>query len=82
MSKKGRFFQSLKKPLSYILVAALASACTWFLADRIPNSKLEQLADVIDRRFIGQADQTAVEDAAAAAMVSVSYTHLTLPTKA
>ena len=70
MSKKGRFFQALKKTLSYILVAALASGCTWFLADRIPNSKLEQLADVIDRRFIGEADQTAVEDAAAAAMVS------------
>ena len=70
MSKKGRFFHYLKKTLSYILVAALASACTWFLADRIPNSKLEQLADVIDHRYIGEVDQTAVEDAAAAAMVS------------
>lgn len=70
MSKKGRFFHYLKKTLSYILVAALASACTWFLADRIPNSKLEQLADVIDHRYIGEVDQTAIEDAAAAAMVS------------
>lgn len=61
--------QFLKKSLSYILVAAVASAVTWFLADKTPNSKLEQLADVIDRKFIGQADQTAIQDAAADAMV-------------
>ena len=61
--------QFLKKSLSYILVAAVASAITWFLADKTPNSKLEQLANVIDRKFIGQADQTAIQDAAADAMV-------------
>lgn len=59
----------LKKTLSYILVAAVASAVTWFLADKMPNSKLEQLSDVIDRKFIGEADQTAIQDAAADAMV-------------
>ena len=59
----------LKKSLSYILVAAVASAVTWFLADKMPNSKLEQLSDVIDRKFIGEADQTAIQDAAADAMV-------------
>ena len=59
----------LKKSLSYILVAAVASAVTWFLADKMPNSKLEQLSDVIDRKFIGEADQTSIQDAAADAMV-------------
>lgn len=63
------FKRIMKKSISYVLVAALASGCTWFLADRLPNSKLERLADVIDRRFIAEADQTAIEDAAADAMV-------------
>ena len=60
----------IQKILSYVLVASLASGITWFLADRVPNSKLERLADVIDRRFIGQADETAIQDAAASAMVA------------
>lgn len=58
----------LLRLLSYILVAALASAATWFVAPGI--SKLDQLADLIDRRYIGQADMTKVEDTAAAAMVA------------
>ena len=60
---------TLKKTLSYVLVAALASLATWIAADHIPNSKLEELASVIDRRFIAEADQTAIQDAAADAMV-------------
>ena len=67
---RKRLYTLLKKPLSYILVAALASAATWFAADRIPNSKLETLADVIGRKFIGSADETAIQDAAAEAMIS------------
>ena len=59
----------IQKILSYVLVASLASGLTWFLADRVPNSKLERLADVIDRRFVGQADETAIQDAAADAMI-------------
>ena len=50
-------------------MATLASGATWFLADTVPNSKLERLADVIDRRFVGQADETAIQDAAADAMI-------------
>lgn len=63
------------KILSYILVAALASALTLGLVylnrDEVPHqqSKLEQLADMIGERFIGESDRTAMEDAAAAAMV-------------
>lgn len=59
----------IQKILSYVLVASLASGLTWFLADRVPNSKLERLAHVIDRRFVGQADETAIQDAAADAMI-------------
>lgn len=60
----------LKKLISYVLVAALASAATWFAADRLPDSKLERLADVIDRKFIGQSDGTQLQDAAAEAMIA------------
>ena len=59
----------LKKSLSYVVVAALASLTTWIAADYIPNSKLEELSSVIDRKFIAEADQTAIQDAAANAMV-------------
>ena len=61
---------ALKKSLSYILVAVLASLVTWIAADNIPNSKLEELESVIGRRFIGEADPTALGDAAAEAMVA------------
>lgn len=60
----------IKRALSYVLVAALASLVTWIAADMFPNSKLEQLAGVIDRRFIAEVDQTAIQDAAAEAMVA------------
>lgn len=61
--------KTLKKALSYVVVAALASLGTWVAADKIPNSKLEELSSVIDRKFVGEADQTAIQDAAAEAMV-------------
>lgn len=66
MTNKRKLIQKI---LSYVLVATLASGATWFLADTVPNSKLERLADVIDRRFVGQADETAIQDAAADAMI-------------
>jgi len=70
MDNNDTLFRFLKKFLSYVLVAALASAGTWFLADRIPNSKLERLTDAIERKFIGQADETRLQDAAAEAMIA------------
>lgn len=64
MKQRPRKFLRL---CSYILVAALASAATWFF---MPGSgKLDQLAGIIDRRFVGEADMTQIQDAAAAAMV-------------
>lgn len=70
MDKKQNLLKLLKKSLSYILVAALASAGTWFAADKLPNTKLERLAKVIDHKFIGEADQTQIQDAAAEAMIA------------
>ena len=58
--------------LSYLLVALLASAVTLaVVVKRIPNSysKLEELEKLILERFIGEADQKEMEDAAADAMV-------------
>lgn len=64
----------LWKTLSYILVAALASfASLAIFTATMPEpeySKLDQLADLIEERFIGESDRTAMEDAAADAMVN------------
>ena len=59
--------------LSYILVAVLASALTLgIVIANMPNrySKLEELEKLILNKFIGEADQKAMEDAAASAMIS------------
>lgn len=59
--------------LSYILVAVLASAFTLgIVIANMPNrySKLEELEKLILNKFIGEADQKAMEDAAASAMIS------------
>ena len=60
------------KVLSYILVAALASAVSCGLMVKEvakQNTKLNQLSRLVEERFIGEADMTLAEDAAAAAMV-------------
>lgn len=59
--------------LSYVLVAVLASALTLgAVLVNMPNrySKLEELEKLIFNRFIGEADQKTMEDAAASAMIS------------
>ena len=69
-------FQKMKKIwkiCSYILVAVLASVVTLAagaaMSPTEKTPKLEQLADLIEERFIGEYDRTAMEDAAAEAMV-------------
>lgn len=60
------------KTLSYVLVALLASAITLLAVVIFAGNgytKLEQLEDLILDKFIGEADQAAMEDAAAEAMV-------------
>lgn len=59
--------------LSYILVALAASALTLFFvlaSMQKGQSKLIELENLIMDKFIGEADQTAMEDAAADAMVN------------
>ena len=60
----------LKRYVPYLLVAVLASAATWFVADLVPNSKLERLSAAIENKYIGEADSTAMQDAAAEAMIA------------
>jgi len=59
----------LRKSLSYVLVAVVASAVTLAIwGER--DTKLSQLKKVIDKNFVDQADMGKVEDAAASAMVN------------
>ena len=59
--------------MSYVIVATLASMVTLALCQQPEparqQSKLEQLEQLILDKFIGEADKTAMEDAAAYAMV-------------
>ena len=62
--------KKIVKFLSYVLVAAAASAMTMAMSGGSRTEKLGELLDVIDRQFIGQADATLLEDAAADAIVT------------
>ncbi len=65
--------KKLWKFLSYVLVAALASAITFGFAagESSPGvAKLNQLESLIEEKFIGEVDETAITDAAADAMVA------------
>ena len=64
--------KKIAKLLSYILVAALSSAVTFGLMqpEVSPNmEKLTQLESMLKARFIGEVDETALGDGAAAGMV-------------
>ena len=64
-----------QKFMSYVIVATLASMVTLAMcqqpepAQEAPQTKLEQLEQLILDKFIGEADKTLMEDAAAYAMV-------------
>ena len=64
--------KNVLKVVSYLLVAVLASLATMATVTYLDSgdSKLDQLENLIVERFIGEADRTAMEDAAADAMVS------------
>lgn len=64
------FKKIFRRALSYLLVAVLASVMTLFLFHRQGSGKLSQLSNIIQNQFIGQVDKTAMEDAAAEAMVN------------
>lgn len=66
--------KKLTQFLSYVLVALIASVLTLALSAPAPTvdageSKLDQLSGIIQDRFIGEVDVTAMEDAAAVAMI-------------
>ena len=68
MQQESKWLKILLRSVSYILVAAISSAATLMLF--LPgHSKLTELEKLISQRFIGQYDEAAIEDAAAAAMV-------------
>ena len=60
--------------LSYVLVAVLSAtlAFGWASDQQEGYSKLTELEDLIEARFIGEADTVAMEDAAAAAMLEAT----------
>ena len=63
----------LIKALGYILTAAVAAALTLLICTGTGvagNSKLAQLENLIQEKFINDVDKTAVEDGAAAGMVA------------
>lgn len=62
----------VRKILSYVLVAILSSVVTMTLFGGTatqPNSKLDDITQIIETYFIGDVDRTAMEDAAATAMI-------------
>lgn len=64
--------KKVQKFLSYVLVAALSSMITMCLFDGTGTNEYNKLTDMeqlIETYFIGQADHTAMQDAAATAMV-------------
>lgn len=62
--------EKIYKVLTYVLVAVLASGLTLISVMLIhEDSKLARMERLISDRFIGEMDQTAMEDAAAKAMV-------------
>lgn len=69
MKKKTLIFTS------YVLVAALASFLTLVVSAILPDPaspKLVQLSQLIEERYIGEADMVKLEDSAAAAMIAAT----------
>lgn len=58
--------------LSYMVVAMLATAITLQMTVKTGTGKLDRLENLIQERYIGEADGEAMEDAAAAAMVKAT----------
>ena len=68
MQQNTKWKRIIWKSISYILVAAVSSAVTFALWGE-HNSKLSELENIINRKFIGEADMDSARDAAASAMV-------------
>ena len=66
--------KNFQRFMSYLVVAVLSSIMTLAMtqARTEPPSKLDALEDLIGEKFIGECDITAMEDAAAAAMIKAT----------
>ena len=66
--------KNFQKFMSYLVVAVLSSILTLAMtqANAEPPSKLDALEKLIDEKYIGECDLTALEDAAAAAMIQAT----------
>ena len=66
--------KNFQKFMSYLVVAVLSSIMTLAVtqAKAEPPSKLDALENLIEEKFIGEYDVTAMEDAAAAAMIQAT----------
>ena len=68
MNKAFDWKKLLHKSVSYLLVAVAASLLTLALSGN-PNNKMTELVNLIDKKFIGDADMNKAMDAAANALV-------------
>ena len=71
--KKEKWKDIIRKSISYIFVAALASVLTLFVfcnSQKNQFGKLYELKSIIDRMFIGEVDQAYMDDVMASAMVA------------
>lgn len=62
--------KKLQKFMSYLVVAVLSSALTLAMNQPEEPGKLDVLESLIEEKFIGETDTTAMEDAAAHAMIA------------
>ena len=70
MEKKNSLKQDILRALSYVLVAAVASMLTLFLAPSGENAKLAQIKWLIDRYYIGEYTEEDLYDGAAHGMIA------------
>lgn len=67
--------RNIMKMASYVLVAALASCLTFGICSHFGmpgGGKLEELLCLIEEKYVGEADRTAMEDAAAEAILAAT----------
>lgn len=70
MNEKNSILRGISRLISYILVAALASAATLFLFVKSDSIKLVQLRRLIQNQFIGEVTDQQLDDGAAKGMIA------------
>lgn len=70
MENKNKFLKILGITVSYILVATLASALTVPFVRLTEQTKLDELKALIHARFVGEVEDAALDDGAAAGVIA------------